>query len=217
MKKIAKEIVLLLTFLLLGAIYAAPRAKASPDPLLVSWCITDAAGTPIDGAEVEIYWSTSPSGPFDAMDNSIVEDRITMVGGTYFHNPIVSGYFNKDKPAGWAVADLHITSVPDYYFYVKIKWEGQSEPNYWPKATSFKPGDETWGYPEEVVDASGCPSGYAATGNGFGNGPTTAYPTNPPPPWYIPEVPFGTVVSFLSMFTMLVGFAGVRRLRKKSP
>jgi len=202
-----KEFVLLLTFLLLGAIYLAPRANANPDPLLVSWFITDTAGTPIDGAKVKIYWSTSTSGPFKPMDSSIVEDKIAGV----FKNPVITGYWNPDHPHGMAVADLHITNVASYFFYVGITFPDGTVQN-WPMVDSYKPGDPTW----MPVAASGSPSGYAASGNGFGNGPTTAYPNQPPPPPVIPEVPFGTVVSFLSMFAVLAGFVGVRRFRPKS-
>jgi len=42
----------------------------------------------------------------------------------------------------------------------------------------------------------------------------SSLPTTGPPPPVIPEVPFGTIVNFLSMFTVLAGFIGVKRFRK---
>jgi uncharacterized repeat protein (TIGR01451 family) len=148
-----------------------PRASASPEPLNVSWYVTDASNAPIDGASLTIYWATSASGPFTAMSSSIVEDKVANA----FQNPITTGYWNPAHPHGMAVADLHITSVSSYYFYVVVQygtylWD-------WPIASSYKPGDSTW----HPVTASGSPSGYAASGNGFGNGPSTAYPTQQPP------------------------------------
>ena len=148
-----------------------PRASASPEPLNVSWYVTDASNAPIDGASLTIYWATSASGPFTTMAPSIVEDKIA----NKFQNPITTGYWNPAHPHGMAVADLHITSVSSYYFYVAVQYGTYVW--YWPTASSTKPGDSTW----HPVAASGSPSSYAASGNGFGNGPSTAYPTQQPP------------------------------------
>ena len=148
-----------------------PRASASPDPLNVSWYVTDASNAPIDGASLTIYWATSASGSFTAMPSSVVEDKIANT----FQNPITTGYWNPAHPHGMALADLHITSVSSYYFYVVVQYGTYVW--YWPMASSYKPGDSTW----QPVTASGSPSGYAASGNGFGNGPSTAYPTQQPP------------------------------------
>lgn len=139
--------------------------------LNVSWYVTDASNAPIDGANLTIYWATSANGPFNKMIPLIVQDKIANA----FQNPITTGYWNPAHPHGMAVADLHIGSVSRYYFYVVVQY-GTSV-WYWPIASSTKPGDTTW----HPVAASGTPSSWAASGNGFGNGPTTAYPTQQPP------------------------------------
>jgi uncharacterized repeat protein (TIGR01451 family) len=148
-----------------------PRVCAYPDPLNVSWYVTDASNAPIDGASLTIHWATSASGPFTAMPSSIVQDKIADA----FQNPITTGYWNPAHPHGMALADLHITSVSSYYFYAEVQYGTYVW--YWPIASSYKPGDSTW----QPVAASGSPSSCAASGNGFGNGPSTAFPTQQPP------------------------------------
>jgi uncharacterized repeat protein (TIGR01451 family)/fimbrial isopeptide formation D2 family protein len=148
-----------------------PRASASPEPLNVSWYVTNASNTPIDGAWLTIWNATSASGTFLQTPSSVVEDKIANA----FQNPITTGWWNPAHPHGMAVADLQITSVSSYYFYVEV--HSGTYVWYWPIASSYKPGDLTW----HPVTASGSPSGYAASGNGFGNGPSTAYPTQQPP------------------------------------
>lgn len=186
---------------LLCIMLISPLAKANP--LVVSWYITvtDGSGIPIDGALLTIYWSNSTDGPFTQIDSSIVEDRIA----DKYQNPVITGYWNPDHPHGMAVTDLHITNVENYCFYVKMEYDSTTE--YWPQADSIKPGDETWA----PVAARGSPSGYAASGNSLGNGPTTAYPNYTPPDNVVPEVPLGPTVATASMVLGLVGYVGVRR------
>jgi len=193
--------------LLLWTILVAPKVNASPDPLNVSWYVTDSGGNPIDNAHLTIYWSTSTSGPFTQMSSSIVEDKIASA----YQNPFITGYWNPTYQHGYALADLHITSVGSYYFYVTIDYDAQPT-WYWPVATSVKPGDPTW----TSVVATGSPSGFAASGSGFGNGITTAYPTQPPPPQVIPEVPLGPAMALLSMMVASVIYVGMKR-RKVQP
>jgi len=205
---------------LLWAISAAPKVNAMPDPVEVCWYVTDISGTPINGASLTIYWSTSTSGPFtvfpaeDALGNYLL-DKVNGVttdppgppkmSGPK-QNPIISGYWNPTYTAGMAICDLHpIGGLSGLYFYAQIEYDLVVE--YWPTATSIKPGDPSW----TPVSASGSPSGFAAAGPGIGTGPTTAYPTHPPPPPVIPEVPLGPVMATVSMMTALVAYVGIRR------
>jgi len=181
------------------SVFAAIPVMANP--LNVAWYVTDSGGNPLDGAGLTIYWSTSPDGPFTSMDPSIVEDKIAGV----FQNPVVTGRWTSDHDQGIALADLRITSVSSYYLYSKITDGAQVW--YWPVATSYKPGDLTW----EPVAASGSPSGYAATGNGFGNGVTTAYPTDP-----FQEIPeFPTMAIPVAGVIGLLFFFNHRKRREK--
>jgi hypothetical protein len=210
MKKIAKELVLLLTFLLLGAIYSTPKAKAMPDPITISWQVFggDPYG-PINGASVEIYYATSNPGPFTKIPDAYVLD---FVAGIY-RNPIFTDVFNPTY-SGMAIAHIEESALgtPSSLWYYAIITLPDSTTLTWPMETTRNRGNPDW---RPVLDPDS-PSGWAAPHEGVGCGPTTAYLIPPPPPPVIPEVPFGTVVSFLSMFTVLVGFLGVRRFRPKS-
>lgn len=153
------------------------------NPVEVCWYVTD-GGIPVDGAHLTIYWATSTSGPFSAMDSSLVEDKIA---GTY-QNPVITGYWNPDHPNGMAVVDLRITALSGYYFYVKIEANGK-----------------TWYWPTD----GGC-----VPGNGIGAGPTSAWPTDdapPPPNNSVPEVPLGPMVATASMLAAFVGYVAIRR------
>ena len=153
-----------------------PRASATPEPVEVSWYVTDASSAPIDGASLTIYWATWPSGPFTKMPaddgaGTYIKDKIANVR----QNPAKSGHWNPDHPNGMAVCDVHPKGgISGLYFYTRIDYGTHSW--YWPLATSYKLGDPSW----VPVVASGSPSGYAAAGPGIGNGPTTAYPTQQP-------------------------------------
>ena len=186
---------------------------ANPDPLNVVWIIQDSTGTPVNGATLEIYNSTSPNGPFTKTPAEVVEDKI----GGVFRNPIISGYWNPDHPVGIAWADLHIQAVSSYYFYVVISYQGAVW--YWPTAMSYKPGDPSWSttYLIASTGPTRSPSGFVASGNGLGNGVTTAYPTRGPPNNLIPDVPIGPSVAAVSMIIGFAAYVGIRRRRAISP
>src|SRR4030042_5891896 len=92
--------------------------KANPDPLNTGWYVTDFYGNPVNGAHLTIYYSTSPSGSFTAIPSSIVEDRIANA----YQNPVITGFWNNDHPAGMAKVDLHLQQISGYYFYVIIEY-----------------------------------------------------------------------------------------------
>jgi hypothetical protein len=195
------------TSILLSMILAPTIVKANPDPVAVSWLVLDSSGNPIDGAWLTIYYSTSTSGPFTPVPadtvHIYVEDRIP---SPYIRrNPVISGYFNPDHDEGVAFADVHVPAVENYCFYVEINYDSMQW--YWPIATSKKPGDPSW----DPVMATGSPSGYAASGNGIGNGPTTAYKTRPPPDKIIPEVPLGPIFASIAMIGAFGAYFGVRK------
>jgi hypothetical protein len=159
------------------SIFVWPRVSATPDPVGISWYVTGTSSTPIDGANLTIYWATSPNGPFTIMPfddgaGTYILDRIANVR----QNPIITGYWNPDHPSGMAVAEVHPQGgISGLCFYARIDYGVYSW--YWPVASSYKPGDPSWA----PVVASGSPSGYAAAGPAIGNGVTTAYPTQQPP------------------------------------
>jgi hypothetical protein len=205
---------LLLTIALIIPLARAASLERPLAPLVVAWYVTDAAGTPIDGAWLTIYYCRNTTGPFipvPANDpTTYVEDLIAASDGSVHRNPVITGYWNPDKPAGIAFADVHVLSISKYYFYVTIN-DGSSI-SYWPTSASIKPledgtPDPTW-YP---VLAAGSPSGYAASGNGLGTGPTTAFPTCQPPTNVIPEVPLGPSIAAATMILGLLGYVSVRR------
>jgi hypothetical protein len=204
---------LVITCVILWVMFSASTAKANPDPVAVSWFVKDAGGTPIDGAWLKIYYSTSPNGPFSLvpanMGSIYVEDRIP--DPDVRRNPVISGYWNPDHNKGIAFADVHVPGVGGYYFYVEINYGTNTW--YWPIATSTKPGDPSW----VPVLAPGSPTGYAASGNGIGNGPTTAYPTSPPPNKVVPEVPLGPLMATSSMIAAFVAYVGLRKRRPTAP
>jgi hypothetical protein len=187
--------------------FKAPSVSANPDPVTVSWYVTDSGGTPLDGTSITVYWATSPSGPFTEMPagsgppGTYVLDKIA---GAY-QNPVYTGDWNPTYPHGMAVCDIHPKGgLSGLYFYVNITKGTFSL--CWPTATSTKPGDPSWA----SVLASGSPSGYAAAGPGIGTGPTTAYRLWPPPP-VIPEVPLGPIMAVASMMTAFGAYSGLRR------
>lgn len=159
------------------SIFVWPRVSANPDPVGISWYVTGTSSTPIDGANLTIYWATSPNGPFTIMPfddgaGTYILDRIANVR----QNPIITGYWNPDHPSGMAVAEVHPQGgISGLCFYARMDYGVYSW--YWPVASSYKPGDPSWA----PVVASGSPSGYAAAGPAIGNGVTTAYPTQQPP------------------------------------
>ena len=187
--------------IVVSVLLAFSFTKTYANPLNTAWYVTDSSNNTLNGAHLTIYWSTSTSGPFTAMASSVVEDK---VAGAY-QNPVITGYWNPSHPDGMAVVDLHITHVGNYYFYVKIEYN--SLVWYWPTATSTKPGDSSWA----SVSASGSPSGYAATGDGLGNGPTTAFSTKGPPvhPPVVPE--FGLGIETITGLGMLIAYAIKRK------
>jgi hypothetical protein len=193
-------------------IISTPLAKA--EPVDVCWYVTDISGTPVDGARLTIYWATSPSGPFTMMPaddgtGNYILDRIAGVR----QNPVITAYWNPTYPHGMANSDIHpkSESLNGLYFYVKIEYD--TVVKYWPTANSYKPGDPSW----TPVTASGSPSGYAAAGPGIGTGPTTAYPTNGPPPPVIPEVPLGPVLATATMIGAFGAYAGIRKRKTHIP
>ena len=208
----AKTFKLFTLICLILLLYSMFSALVKADPVNVSWYVTDVSGVPIDEAALTIYWSTSTGGPFTIMPvddelGNYVLDRIPEPDVK--QNPIYTGYWNPDHPNGMAVCDIHpIKGVAGYYFYVEIQYD--SNVDYWPMEYSYKPGDSTW----HPVEAS-TPSGYAAAGPGIGNGPTTAYPTQPPPTQVIPEVPLGPALAAVSMTVAIGAYIGMRK--RKTP
>jgi len=180
-----RMIILFLAFTSLLFILALPKVNANPDPVNVSWLILDPSGHPLDGASVTIYYSQSTNGPFTPVPATIVEDQIANV----FRNPIISGYWNPDHPKGIARADIHVTHLSQWYFYIKINYNNLR--GYWPLATSTKPDHPNW-----APVAARTPSGYAAEGNGIGTGPSTAYLA---PSFVIPFIPLGPLAAAASM------------------
>ena len=186
-----RMIILILAFTSLLVIVALPKVHA--DPVNVSWLILDQNGHPLDGASVTIYYSQSTTGPFtpvpanDPATNTFVKDLIA--GQNVRRNPIISGYWNSEHPKGIARADVHVTQLANWYFYVKINYG--SLHGYWPLATSTKPGNPDW-----APVAASTPTGYAAEGNGIGTGLSNAYLT---PSLVIPFVPLGPLAAALSM------------------
>jgi len=165
--------------------------------------ITDASNNPLNGVSITIYYATSTSGPFTPMPSTIVYDK---VAGTN-ENPIVTGYWNPTHNNGIGLAQLSISGVSGYYFYCKLQYNSQTW--FWPIATSTKPGDSTWA----PVAASGSPTGYAAAGNGFGNGVTTGFPDNAPPFNTVPEVPIGIITASLAMAAGCGVYFGGKKLK----
>ena len=208
--KTFKLFTLICLILLLYSMFSA-LVKANPDPVNVSWYVTDVSGVPIDEAALTIYWSTSTGEPFTIMPaddeaGTYIDDKIAKVR----QNPIHTGYWNPTYPHGMAVCDVHPKQgVEGLYFYVKIEYD--SEVKYWPLENSYKPGDPDW----QPVPASGSPSGYAAAGPGIGTGPTTAYPTELPPSQVIPEVPLGPALAAVSMTVAIGAYIGMRK--RKTP
>lgn len=197
------------TLSILLILFITPMAKANPDPVNVSWYVTDANGTPLDGASITIYWATYPSGPFTIMpaddENTYVQDKLPQPN--IKRNPIFTGYWNPDYPHGMAVCDIHPSEGLDgLYFYVEISYNSVTW--YWPTAQSQKPGDSSWA----PVAASGSPTGCAAYGPEIGTGPTTAYPTSGPPTQVIPEIPLGSV---LAAATIIGAFGAFHFSRKR--
>ena len=221
MKKLL--LIVVLAFALLTPLLVQ-TASANPDPVEVSWHVTDTGGNSINGAKLTIYWATSTSGPFtvfpaqDALGNYII-DKINGVttdppgppkmSGPK-QNPIISGYWNPTYTAGMTICDLHPKGgLSGLYFYVKI--EAGSDVWYWPVAASTKPGDSSW-----APVAASTPSGYAAAGPGIGTGPTTAYPTRPPPHNGVPEFAIDTpvLVSLMAMLFFAIVFKRKKLLQK---
>jgi hypothetical protein len=185
---------LILAFAALLVIVALPKVYA--DPVNVSWLILDQNGHPLDGASVTIYYSQSTSGPFtqvpanDLATDTYVKDLIA--GHDVRRNPVISGYWNPDYPKGIAFADVHVTHLPKWYFYVKISYG--SLYGYWPLATSTKQDAIGW-----APVAASTPTGYAAEGNGTGTGPSTAYLA---PSLVIPFIPLGPLAAASSMIVV---------------
>ncbi|NWG10440.1 hypothetical protein HXY33_01625 [Candidatus Bathyarchaeota archaeon] len=212
MRRLHVSLVSLVTVsIILWVMLSTPTVRA--DPVAVSWLVKDATGTPIDGAWLTIYYSTSPEGPFTTVPadagSIYVEDRIA--NPDVNRNPVISGYWNPDHNTGLAFADVHVPGVEGFYFYVEINYASNTW--YWPIATSIKPGDSSWA----PVLAPGSPTGYAASGNGIGNGPTTAYPTCPPPDKVIPEVPLGPLMATTSMIVAFGAYFGLRKRKLAAP
>lgn len=188
----------------------------SPDPVEICWYVTDASGTPQNGASLTIMWAISPDGPFKKMphddpEGTYIIDRIP--DPDIRQNPIYTGDWNPDYPSGMAVSEVHPAGgLSGLYFYVEIEYDSVTE--YWPTAASYKPGDPTW----EPVAATGSESGYAAAGPGIGTGPTTAYPTGPcPPPGVIPEVPLGSIMASVTIVVAFAAYFGLRRQKLRTP
>ena len=176
----------------------------SADPLNTGWLVLDnppPAGVPVeDGTEVWIYYSTTgQNGLFTEVPSIYVEDRINGV----YQNPIKTGDWNTDHPKGIALCDLKLTAINSYHFYIKIV-TASNEIWYWPYSFSTKPGDPSW----EPVTSTGSPTGYAASGNGMGNGVTTVFKIPGP---YVPELPLGAIGAVVAPIAALAIF------KKKKP
>jgi hypothetical protein len=186
-----KMTILVLAFTALLVILALPKVYANP--VNVSWLILDQNGHPLDGASVTIYYSQSTSGPFtpvpadDPATNTYVLDMIA--DPQVRRNPVISGYWNPDHPEGIARADVHVTQLGKWYFYIKINYD--SLLGYWPLATSTKPDTPGW-----APVAASTPSGYAAEGSGIGTGPSIAHLA---PTFVVPFVPLGPLAAGASM------------------
>jgi len=204
-----RMIILILALTSLLAILALPKVHA--DPVTVSWLILDQNGHPLDGASVTIYYSQSTTGPFtpvpanDQATNTYVKDLIA--GQNVRRNPIISGYWNQDHPKGIAFADVHVTQLSKWYFYIKINYNNLV--GYWPLATSTKPDNPDWA----PVKAS-TPTGYAAEGNGIGTGPSTAYLT---PSLVVPFIALGPSAAALSMIVTSGLYVKFRKRKTNSP
>lgn len=203
-----KMIILFLAFTSLLVILALPEVHA--DPVNVSWLILDQNGHPLDGASVTIYYSQSTSGPFipvpanDLATNTYVKDLIA--DQNVRRNPIISGPWNSQYPKGIAFADVHVTQLSKWYFYIKINYG--SLLGYWPLATSTKPDNPGWA---PVVAST--PSGYAAEGNGIGTGPSTAYLA---PSLVIPFIPLGPLAAASSMIVISGLYVKFRKRKTNS-
>jgi hypothetical protein len=207
---VSKRIVLLiLAFTSLLVIVALSKVHA--DPVNVTWLILDQNGHPLDGASVTIYYSQSTNGPFipvpanDLVTKTYVLDVIA--NPQVRRNPIISGYWNLDHPEGIARADVHVTQLSKWYFYIKINYNNLV--GYWPLATSTKPDNPDWA----PVKAS-TPTGYAAEGNGIGTGPSTAYLT---PSLVVPFIPLGPSAAALSMIVTSGLYVNFRKRKTNSP
>jgi hypothetical protein len=205
-----RVIILALAFASLLAIFAFPKTYASPDPVNVSWLILDPNDNPIDGASVTIYYSQSTNGPFtpvsadDPATNTYVVDFIA--DPNVRRNPIISGYWNPTHPKGIARADIHVTQLSKWYFYIKINYGNLL--GYWPLATSTKPDEPNW-----APVAASTPTGYAAEGNGIGTGPSTAYLA---PSFVIPFIPLGPLAAAASMIVTSGLYAKLRKRKTNS-
>ena len=199
---------LILAFAALLVIVALPKVYA--DPVNVSWLILDQNGHPLDGASVTIYYSQSTSGPFtpvpadDAATNTYVLDMIA--DPQVRRNPIISGHWNSQYPKGIARADVHVTQLSKWYFYIKINCG--SLLGYWPLATSTKQDDTGW-----APVAASTPTGYAAEGNGIGTGPSTAYLA---PSLVIPFIPLGPLAAASSMIAVSGLYVKFRKRKTNS-
>jgi hypothetical protein len=184
-----RVIILALAFASLLAIVAFPKAYADPDPVNVSWLILDPNRNPIDGASVTIYYSQSTNGPFDPVPSNDPETKTYVLDfiadPNVRRNPIFSGYWNPEHPKGIARADIHVTQLSQWYFYIKINYRNLL--GYWPLATSTKPNDPDW-----APVAASTPTGYAAKGNGIGTGVSSAYLA---PSFVIPFIPLGPLAA----------------------
>ena len=204
-------IILILAFTSLLVLLALPKVHANPDPVNVTWLILDPNGHPIDGASVTIYYSQSTSGPFtpvpadDPATNTYVLDMIA--NPRVRRNPIISGYWNSEHPKGVARADVHVTQLSKWYFYIKINYGNLL--GYWPLATSTKPDNPDW-----APVAASTPSGYAAEGNGIGTGPSNAYLV---PSFVIPFIPLGTLAAAASMIVTTGLYVKFRKRKTNSP
>lgn len=203
-----RMIILIFAFTSLLFILALPKVHANP--VNVSWLILDQNGHPIDGASVTIYYSESTNGPFtpvpadDPTTNTYVLDMIA--DPQVRRNPVISGYWNPDHPNGIARADIHVTQLSKWYFYIKINCG--SLRGYWPLETSTKPEDPDW-----APVAASTPSGYAAEGNTIGTGPSTAYLV---PSFVIPFVPLGTLAAATSMIVTSGLYVKLRKRKTNS-
>ena len=205
-----RVIILALAFASLLAIFAFPKAYANPDPVNVSWLILDPNSNPIDGASVTIYYSQSTNGPCDPVPaddpatNTYVVDFIA--DPNVRRNPIISGHWSSEHPTGIARADIHVTQLSQWYFYIQINYGNLL--GFWPLAPSTKPDEPDW-HPVLALT----PSGYAAEGNGIGAGPSTAYLA---PSFVIPFVPLGPLAAAASMIITSGLYVKLRKRKTNS-